>query len=201
MYRPDIDQTLDRGSIPSMELMHAGGAVADLDSGIERFNALGASGWVRSAFQDSYTYDHAVHQVVAHRVRIAFGSQPGGLLYELVAPDEQTPASPHWRYVAAQSGLNHLAYWCGDVPSTARRLMNYGAELEMIPLGAGTSWAEPFERGGVQALIGSAPVVFVRMPDGPLIELVDPVASRPALRAFCGEDADRLIPEPSGYPS
>ena len=126
---------------------HVGVVVKSLDAARARFAAtLGIAEWTAS-LEDP-----------VNGVRLQFGRDPGGMVYELLEPIDE--ASPVHRALKSRSNLlNHSAYRVPSLAEAAEHLRESGC----MPAG------DP--RPAIA--FGGAPIQFFVSPDGILIELIE----------------------------
>lgn len=139
---------------------HVGVVVKSLDAARARFAAtLGVAEWT-APLEDP-----------VNGVRLAFGRDPGGMVYELLEPIDE--ASPIHRALKSRTNLlNHSAYRVPSLAEAAEHLRASGC----MPTGD--------SRPAIA--FGGAPIQFFVSPDGILIELIEAPGHR---HAFVGAAA------------
>jgi methylmalonyl-CoA/ethylmalonyl-CoA epimerase len=126
---------------------HVGIVVADIEAGgVSLTRALGSLSWTRR-FDDTRL-----------GVAVRFARDRSGMVYELIAPFGDT--SPIARTLKSRANLlNHMAYRTSSLDSGVKQVRAMGA----LPVGA----AAP------ALAYGGAPVQFLMLPLGFLIELIE----------------------------
>lgn len=146
---------------------HAGLTVSDFERAVawyhDRFGFLLVSEQVLEPAETASLFP--LYRVEGARVRLGFLRAPGGSVLEIFSFDPAVPGSPAtWN----APGFTHVAFHVAGVAAWKRRLEAEGVPFVVEPRStAGTDW------------------VFLRDPDGNLVELIDLKANRPALR-FAG---------------
>ncbi len=183
------------GPLAGLQLMHVGSTVDDLHGAIDRHRAMGIGPWAPSEPIDFTSYDGTRDAVVAQRLQLAFGRMPGGVAIELVHP--LTLDGPQGRLLTQRPGLNHIAYWSEDLPGTGRDLLACGARLYAASSGAAGDWDREGRPGGIQGLIDRVPTATFRLPDGLLVEILDPAMwESGGFESFCGSVIRTVVDPP-----
>ncbi len=149
-------------------ICHAGLTVSDFSAAVrwyhEKFGFLLVSEDVLEPGETEALFP--LYRVSGARVRMGFLRAPGGSVLELF---EFEPKEAGRAAVWNAPGFTHVAFNVSDVEAWCERLRAEGVEFVAPPSKTrGTEW------------------VFLRDPDGNLVELIDLKALRPALRFLGG---------------
>jgi hypothetical protein len=158
------------------------------------YRRLGINEWVISEMIDFVTYDGKADDVVEQPMKVAFGRMPGSGCLELVQPGSSK--GPQARLLQERAGMNHMAYWCVDLPRVSRALRDEGATLFATSSPYAAEWENAGRPGGIDGLIDQVTTATFSLMDGTLMELVSTDMWESGLPHLFGTSIQDVIPAP-----
>jgi hypothetical protein len=174
--------------------MHIGSTVGDTAGSVLMYRRLGITEWVISDMIDFVTYDGEADKIVDQPMKVAFGRMPGSGSLELVQPGSSR--GPQARLLRERAGLNHMAYWCVDLPRTSRALRDEGATLFATSSPYAAEWENADRPGGIDGLLDQVTTATFTLMDGTLMELVATDMWESGLPHLFGASIQDVIPAP-----